>query len=224
LTTSAATEPSTLAPMKIPVFRALWLASMASNFGWLIQGVGAAWLMTTIAGSADMVALVQTSTTLPIMLFSLLAGAVVAVLVLRDRVPDADPEQSAADPEVSNEPAVAEFTSSNAASLPPRDAPEATVLPRLVDLGAGKCIPCKMMAPILKELSENYADTFTVDFIDVWENPDAGETYGIRVIPTQIFYDAEGKELFRHEGFFGKQDILAKWKEHGVHVSAGPGG
>jgi len=76
LTTSAATEPSTLAPMKIPVFRALWLASMASNFGWLIQGVGAAWLMTTIAGSADMVALVQTSTTLPIMLFSLLAGAV----------------------------------------------------------------------------------------------------------------------------------------------------
>jgi len=69
-------EESTLAPFRIPMFRNLWLASMVSNFGGLIQGVGAAWLMTTIAGSADMVALVQTSTTLPIMLFSLIAGAV----------------------------------------------------------------------------------------------------------------------------------------------------
>lgn len=76
MNTSAAAPPSTLAPMRIAVFRALWLASTASNFGWLIQGVGAAWLMTTIAGSADMVALVQTSITLPIMLFSLVAGAV----------------------------------------------------------------------------------------------------------------------------------------------------
>ncbi|MEQ8859283.1 MAG: MFS transporter [Pseudomonadales bacterium] len=70
-------EPeSTLAPLRIPTFRALWLASIASNFGGLIQGVGAAWLMTSIATSADMVALVQTSTTLPIMLFSLMAGAI----------------------------------------------------------------------------------------------------------------------------------------------------
>jgi MFS family permease len=76
MTETAASEESTLAPFRIPMFRNLWLASMVSNFGGLIQGVGAAWLMTTIAGSADMVALVQTSTTLPIMLFSLIAGAV----------------------------------------------------------------------------------------------------------------------------------------------------
>ena len=91
-------------------------------------------------------------------------------------------------------------------------------LPRLVDLGAGKCIPCKMMAPILEDLKKSYAGKMDVVFIDVWENPDAGRKYGINVIPTQIFYDAAGKELFRHEGFFGKDDILAKWKELDVSL------
>lgn len=93
-----------------------------------------------------------------------------------------------------------------------------TVLPRLVDLGAGKCIPCKMMAPILEELKTEYAGRLKVDFIDVWENPDAGKGYGIRIIPTQIFYDVSGKELFRHEGFFSKEDILAKWEELGIDI------
>ena len=51
--------------------------------------------------------------------------------------------------------------------------------------------------------------------IDVWENEDANEEYGIRMIPTQIFFDAEGNELFRHEGFYGRADMLAKWKELG---------
>jgi MFS family permease len=64
------------APLRYGTFRAIWLASLASNLGGLIQAVAAAWLMTTIAASADMVALVQASTTLPIMLFSLVAGAV----------------------------------------------------------------------------------------------------------------------------------------------------
>lgn len=89
-------------------------------------------------------------------------------------------------------------------------------LPRLVDLGAGRCIPCKMMAPILDDLKKEYEGRMQVDFIDVWQNPDAGKKYGIKMIPTQIFYDAHGKELFRHEGFISKEDILKKWKEIGV--------
>lgn len=93
-------------------------------------------------------------------------------------------------------------------------------LPRLVDLGAGKCIPCKKMAPILEKLKKEYAGRLEVDFIDVWKGPDAGKPYGIRLIPTQIFYDAAGKELFRHEGFFSEEDILAKWKELGVAFKA----
>ncbi len=92
-------------------------------------------------------------------------------------------------------------------------------LPRLVDLGADKCIPCKMMAPVLEELKEQYKGSLNVVFIDVWKDPNAGTEYGIKHIPTQIFYDAAGKELFRHEGFFSKEDILAKFKEFGVDLS-----
>lgn len=108
-----------------------------------------------------------------------------------------------------------------AAPLPAADdtAP-AKALPRLIDLGAGKCIPCKQMKPILDDLAQNYATQFQTTFIDVWENREEGQRYGIRMIPTQIFFDASGKELFRHEGFMAKKDILAKWKELGVEVEA----
>ncbi len=91
-------------------------------------------------------------------------------------------------------------------------------LPRLVDLGADKCIPCKMMAPILEGLRREYEGRLEVTFIDVWKNQDAGRQYGIRLIPTQIFFDASGKELYRHEGFFAKEDILAKWRELGIKL------
>lgn len=92
-------------------------------------------------------------------------------------------------------------------------------LPRLVDLGAGKCIPCKQMKPILEDLKRDYADRFETVFIDVWENREEGPKYGIRIIPTQIFFDASGRERFRHEGFMAKKDILAKWRELGVAVN-----
>ena len=92
-------------------------------------------------------------------------------------------------------------------------------LPRLVDLGAGKCIPCKMMAPILEQLRHEYDGKLQVDVYDVWEDPHYAKQYGVRVIPTQVFYDAAGQELWRHEGFMAKEDILAKWKELGVNLS-----
>jgi len=72
-----------------------------------------------------------------------------------------------------------------------------------------------MMVPILENLQKTYAGKMDVQFIDVWQNPEPGQQYGVRVIPTQIFFAPDGKELFRHEGFFAKDDILAKWKELG---------
>ena len=69
-------DVSPLAPLRAPEFRTLWIANLGSSFGGLIQGVGAAWLMTSLTSSIDMVALVQASTSLPLMLFSLLGGAV----------------------------------------------------------------------------------------------------------------------------------------------------
>ncbi len=107
-----------------------------------------------------------------------------------------------------------------AAQSAPQAAVPATAKPRMIDLGAKKCIPCKMMAPILEDLMKNYADHFETIFIDVWENTEAGKEYGIKTIPTQIFFDAQGKELFRHEGFISKEDILKKWAEFGVKAGA----
>jgi thioredoxin 1 len=79
------------------------------------------------------------------------------------------------------------------------------------------------MAPILEDLKKTCAGKLTIQFIDVWENPKAGEEYGVKLIPTQIFYDAAGKELFRHEGFYSQEDILAKWKEFGVELEQASG-
>ena len=102
----------------------------------------------------------------------------------------------------------------------PRHGGPAGGIPRLVDLGADKCIPCKAMAPILVELRAEYAGRLQVDFIDVWKNPSAGDPYHIYAIPTQIFFDGDGKELTRHEGFISKADILATWKRFGYDFSA----
>ena len=95
-------------------------------------------------------------------------------------------------------------------------APDASAgLPRLVDLGADTCIPCKMMAPILEDMKKEYAGKMEVVFIDVWKKREEAGRYGIQLIPTQIFYGADGKELYRHQGFIGKEDILATWKKLG---------
>ncbi|SFM99859.1 thioredoxin family protein [Thermodesulforhabdus norvegica] len=86
----------------------------------------------------------------------------------------------------------------------------------LVDLGAHKCIPCKMMAPILDELRKEYDGRAAVLFIDVWENREAARRFGIRAIPTQIFYDKEGREVFRHVGFMDKESIVRVFRKLGV--------
>ncbi len=86
----------------------------------------------------------------------------------------------------------------------------------MIDIGARKCIPCKMMAPIMEELEKEYNGKAAIVFIDVWQNPEEGKKYRIRSIPTQIFYDREGKEVYRHEGFFDKGSIVAKLEQLGV--------
>ena len=86
----------------------------------------------------------------------------------------------------------------------------------MLDLGAKKCIPCKMMAPILQELQSEYRERAAVIFIDVWENPEAAPKFSIRTIPTQIFYDSQGEEVHRHEGFLDKQSILSMFTKLGV--------
>ncbi len=95
-------------------------------------------------------------------------------------------------------------------------APTIHGLPRMLDLGADKCIPCKEMAPILVELRKEYDGKAAIDFIDVWKDPSAAEPYGVRIIPTQIFFDRLGKEVWRHEGFLAKDEIVKKLRELGA--------
>jgi len=89
-------------------------------------------------------------------------------------------------------------------------------LPRLVDLGAGTCIPCQQMAPILEELKKEYEGRVIVEVIDVNENRAEAMKYKIRVIPTQILYDAECKEVGRHEGFIPKESLVKAFEQVGV--------
>ncbi len=86
----------------------------------------------------------------------------------------------------------------------------------MVDLGAKTCIPCKMMAPILVKLEKEYAGKAAVVFFDVREDPAPAKRFGIRAIPTQIFFDKTGKEVYRHEGFLGEEEIVGRFKAMGV--------
>ena len=86
----------------------------------------------------------------------------------------------------------------------------------MVDLGAKKCIPCKMMAPILEKLEKVYAGRAAIVFLDVWEDPKPSHRFSISGIPTQIFFDKKGKEVFRHLGFLSEEEIVRRFKDMGV--------
>jgi thioredoxin 1 len=86
----------------------------------------------------------------------------------------------------------------------------------MIDLGADQCVPCKMMAPILEKLKKTYEGKAAIIFIDVWKNTDEARRFGIRAIPTQIFYDATGREVGRHVGFMSEKDIIDQLTKMGV--------
>jgi thioredoxin 1 len=102
---------------------------------------------------------------------------------------------------------------SNPANIPQLPVPGMVTM---IDLGAKKCIPCKMMAPIMEKMEKKYAGKAAIVFIDVWENREQAGRFGIRAIPTQIFYDASGKEVSRHVGFMSEEDIIKTLSQLGV--------
>ncbi len=86
-----------------------------------------------------------------------------------------------------------------------------------IELGADKCIPCRRMQPIMKEIAEEFAGQVQVVFYDVWKDPRPARKYGIQLIPTQVFIDKDGKEFFRHVGFFPKEEIVKILKKKGIN-------
>lgn len=155
----------------------------------------------------------------------LLIGAVVVLAViaafvvhLGERQPAGEVRSETAAPPVAATSPPDEAGGAAISGIDPAIAAEpgrAKPLPRLVDLGSDRCIPCKQMEPILASLAEDYASRLDVEVIDVRKQPAAARTWRIRVIPTQILIDEAGRELARHEGFWGREDILAAWRELG---------
>ena len=86
----------------------------------------------------------------------------------------------------------------------------------MIDLGAKKCIPCKMMAPILIKLEKAYEGKAAVVFIDVRENRQQAQRFKIKAIPTQVFFNEEGEEVWRHVGFLDEKAIIEQLTKMGV--------
>jgi thioredoxin 1 len=87
-----------------------------------------------------------------------------------------------------------------------------------VELGSVNCIPCKKMQPIMKSIEEKYKGLVKVTFHDVWKEKGVSEQYGIDLIPTQVFKDANGKEIMRHEGFYPEEEIDKFLQSQGVYI------
>jgi thioredoxin 1 len=92
-----------------------------------------------------------------------------------------------------------------------------------VELGSVKCIPCRRMQPVMKAIEEKYGSQVSVVFYDVWksEQREYGQKFGIRLIPTQVFLDKDGKEFFRHEGFFPEEEIDELLQKRGLNAGSG---
>lgn len=91
-----------------------------------------------------------------------------------------------------------------------------------VELGSVNCIPCKKMQPVMKAIESKYGDQVKVIFYDVWkpEQEKYAEKYGIKLIPTQVFLDENGKEFYRHEGFFPEKEIDKILQTKGLTILA----
>jgi thioredoxin 1 len=107
--------------------------------------------------------------------------------------------------------------SGNLAADLPDDSIVAQGKPVLLQLGAHWCPPCRKQLPVMVELGHEQ-DAFSTAYLDVDEHPGKARNYGVSSIPVLIFFDAEGRELFRHVGFFPKDEILAQWKKLGIQT------
>lgn len=89
-----------------------------------------------------------------------------------------------------------------------------------VELGSVNCIPCKKMVPVMEAIEEKYGNQIKVIFYDVWKDDQKkyATEYGIKLIPTQVFLDEDGKEFFRHEGFFPESEIDKLLLERGLVI------
>ncbi|MBX2989836.1 MAG: thioredoxin family protein [Bacteroidetes bacterium] len=113
-------------------------------------------------------------------------------------------------------------STSNTSHTNPKDKPQ-TPLVTFVELGSVKCIPCRQMQPVMKAIEEKYGEQIRVVFYDVLKDDQVqyADKYRIRVIPTQVFLDKDGKEFFRHEGFYPEAEIDKLLQKRGLKILKG---
>lgn len=152
----------------------------------------------------------------------LLIGGLIAAKAMKGQapanVPAGGPSNEAPAPPGSS-PAAEENAVAVGAAEPGESGAEPSkkdALPQLLELGSVGCMPCQYMAPIIDSLEKELAGKVVVKFHDVNRDPTMAEKYQVKVIPTQVFLDADGNELFRHTGVFEKAEILAKLRELGM--------
>ncbi|MBI2419033.1 MAG: thioredoxin family protein [Ignavibacteriales bacterium] len=89
-----------------------------------------------------------------------------------------------------------------------------------VELGSVRCIPCKQMQPIMKSIENKYGEQVKVIFYDVWNDDQKkfADQYKIKLIPTQVFLNEQGKEIFRHEGFYPEKQIDKLLQAQGLKI------
>ena len=88
--------------------------------------------------------------------------------------------------------------------------------PTMAEFGASGCVPCDMMQPILENLRKKFPDRLNVLFVHVQEDPIMGARFGIQSIPVQVFFDKDGREVFRHTGFYAETEVLKQLTKMGV--------
>ena len=137
------------------------------------------------------------------------AGLFIALLVIWYQVLSDKPPRGAGQANASFSGSAASSTTGNAdiSTIPVKG------MVTLLDLGSDSCVPCKMMVPILAKLKKKYKGKAAVVFIDVWKDKKAGKKYGVRAIPTQIFFNKGGREVYRHVGFLDEDAIVRQLKK-----------
>jgi thioredoxin 1 len=142
----------------------------------------------------------KSSTAARVAIVVVVAAAVALAVYLKPRAPSPKTTPEIVDPEVA--------------------AVDAPSLPRIIEFGRGQCVACKMMKPVLDGLTNDFKGKLEVEVIDVSMVPEIAREFNVRLIPLQVFMGPDGEELHRHEGFYSREDILAKWTELGFDLDS----
>jgi thioredoxin 1 len=94
------------------------------------------------------------------------------------------------------------------------------VLVTFIELGSTNCVPCKKMQPIMKSIESKYGEQIKVIFFDVIKDKKPAEDYKVSIIPTQVFLDKSGTEIFRHVGYYPEEEIDKFLQLQGLKVQS----